>query len=120
MLLDGQRLSPNAFSGNAVDLSGIPFSAIDSIEVLREGASSLYGSDAIAGVINFKTRRNFQGRSNPGTYDKPEKAGSSREMEGTFGHGDLANDGYNFMITGSYSKQHELKATQRAFSAAGF
>src|SRR5580658_6932474 len=53
VLLDGQRLANNAFTGNAVDLSGIPFSAIDQVEVLREGASALYGSDAIAGVINF-------------------------------------------------------------------
>jgi iron complex outermembrane recepter protein len=56
VLLDGQRLANNAFNGNAVDLSGIPFSAIGSVEVLREGASALYGSDAIAGVINFIIR----------------------------------------------------------------
>src|SRR6202046_2580198 len=50
VLLDGQRLAPNAFSGLGVDLSGIPFSAIDSVEVLREGASALYGTDALGGV----------------------------------------------------------------------
>ncbi|MHB1815115.1 MAG: TonB-dependent receptor plug domain-containing protein, partial [Steroidobacteraceae bacterium] len=47
VLLDGHRLANNAFSGNAVDLSGIPFSAIQSVQVLREGASALYGADAI-------------------------------------------------------------------------
>src|SRR5271168_4437418 len=61
VLLDGQRLANNAFSGDAVDLSGIPFAAIDSVQVLREGASALYGSDAISGVINFITKKNFQG-----------------------------------------------------------
>jgi iron complex outermembrane recepter protein len=61
VLLDGQRLANNAFNGNAVDLSGVPFSAIGSVEVLREGASALYGSDAIAGVINFINKKNYQG-----------------------------------------------------------
>jgi iron complex outermembrane receptor protein len=59
VLLDGQRLANNATLGNAVDISGIPFAAIDHIEVLREGASSLYGTDAIAGVINFNTKKDY-------------------------------------------------------------
>ena len=121
VLLDGQRLAPNAFSGNAVDLSGIPFSAIDSVQVLREGASALYGSDAIAGVINFITKKNYQGGEVQANFDHPQEAGGgSGEADFTFGHGDLASDGYNFMITASYSKQQELRATQRAFSATGF
>jgi iron complex outermembrane receptor protein len=121
VLLDGQRLANNAFSGLGVDLSGIPFSAIDSVQVLREGASSLYGSDAIAGVVNFITKKNYQGAEIQGNYDRPQDAGgSSYNAEFTFGHGDLASDGYNFMITGSYSRQQELQATQRGFSAYGF
>ena len=121
VLLDGQRLAPNAFSGNAVDLSGIPFSAIDSVEVLREGASALYGSDAIAGVINFKTKRNFQGAEIQGNLDHPQKkGGSTGEIDLTLGHGDLTNDGYNVMLTASYAKQNELQASQRGFSAAGY
>ena len=121
VLLDGQRLAPNAFNGLGVDLSGIPFSAIDSLEVLREGASALYGSDAIAGVINFKTKQNFQGAQVQVNFDHPQEAGGgSGEADVTFGHGDLANDGYNFLITATYSKQQELQATQRGFSAEGF
>src|SRR6202044_2374938 len=121
VLLDGQRVAPNAFNGLAVDLSGIPFSAIDSVQVLREGASALYGSNAIAGVINFITKKNYQGAEVQVNFDKPQEAGGgSGEADFIFGHGDLANDGYNFMITGNYSKQQELSATQRAFSATGF
>jgi iron complex outermembrane recepter protein len=120
VLLDGERLTPNAFNGLGVDLNGVPFSAIDTIEVLREGASALYGSDAIAGVINFKTKKNYQGFEVQGNYDRPEKSGgSSDEADFTFGHGDLASDGYNFLLTGSYSHQLELQAGQRAFSAYG-
>ena len=121
VLLDGQRLANNANSGNAVDLSGVPFSAIESIQVLREGASALYGSDAIAGVINFITKKNYQGLQVQVNLDHPQKAGGgSGEAEFSFGHGDLANDGYNVLVTASYSKQQELQATQRSFSAYGF
>src|SRR5579872_4275008 len=121
ILMDGQRLANNAFTGNAVDLSGIPFSAIESIQVLREGASALYGSDAIAGVINFITKKDFQGLEVQANAEKAQRAGGSSDYVNlTAGHGDLANDGYNAMVTASYSKQNELKATQRDFSAAGF
>jgi iron complex outermembrane recepter protein len=121
VLLDGQRLANNAFNGQAVDLNGIPFSAIDSVQVLREGASALYGSDAIAGVINFITKKNYQGAEVQVNFDRPQEAGGgSGEADFTFGHGDLASDGYNLLITGTYSKQQELRATQRAFSASGF
>jgi len=57
VLLDGQRLANNVVIGNSVDVDGIPFAAIDHIEVLRDGASSLYGTDAIAGVVNFITMK---------------------------------------------------------------
>jgi iron complex outermembrane receptor protein len=121
VLLDGQRLANNAFIGNAVDLSGIPFSAIDQVEVLREGASALYGSDAIAGVINFITKKNYQGAQVQANFDHPQEAGgASGETDFIFGHGDLVSDGYNVMVTASYSKQQELRATQRDFSADGF
>jgi iron complex outermembrane receptor protein len=121
VLLDGQRLANNAFTGNAVDLSGIPFGAIDNVQVLREGASALYGSDAIAGVINFITKKNYQGAEIQGNFDHPQDAGGANgEADFTIGHGDLTNDGYNVMLTGSYSKQQELRATQRDFSAAGY
>ena len=121
VLLDGERLANNAFNGNGVDLSGIPFSAIDTVEVLREGASALYGSDAIAGVINFKTKKNYQGGEINVNFDHPQEVGGgSGQVDFTVGHGDLVNDGYNLLITANYSKQQELRATQRGFSAYGF
>jgi iron complex outermembrane recepter protein len=125
VLLDGERLANSAndspANDDSVDLSGIPFSAIQSIQVLRDGASSLYGSDAIAGVINFITKKNFQGGEVDADINHPQEAGgASGDANFTFGHGDLASDGYNVMITGSYSEQKELIATQRSFSATGF
>ena len=121
VLLDGERLAPNAFDGQGVDVSGIPFSAIESVEVLREGASALYGSDAIAGVINFITKKNYQGGEIQLNFNRPQKpGGSSGAVDFSFGHGNLQTDGYNYLVTASYSKQKELRATQRAFSAQGF
>jgi iron complex outermembrane receptor protein len=121
ILLDGQRLADNVTLGGAVDLSGIPFAAIESVQVLREGASSLYGSDAIAGVINFITKKNFQGGEVNLNLNHPqESGGASGEADFTFGHGDLASDGYNLMVTGTYSSQRELRATQRSFAATGY
>lgn len=121
VLLDGHRLANNAFNGNAVDLSGIPFSAIQSVQVLREGASALYGSDAIAGVINFITKRDYRGAEIDATLNHPQDAGGgSGNIDFTFGHGSLVRDGYNFMITGSFSRQNELRAGQRSFTSTGF
>jgi len=56
VLLNGRRLANNAFDSSAPDLNMIPFAAIERVEVLRDGASSLYGSDAVGGVINFITK----------------------------------------------------------------
>jgi iron complex outermembrane recepter protein len=125
VLLDGERLAGNAFNsntaGSAVDLSGIPFSAIESVQVLREGASALYGSDAIGGVINFITKKNYRGAEFDASFDRPqEPGGGSGDANFSFGHGDLVRDGYNVMLTGSYSWQKELLATQRSFTAEGF
>src|SRR6202789_2938311 len=80
VLLDGQRLANNVTIGNAVDISGIPFAAIDHIEVLREGASSLYGTDAIAGVINFITKKDYNsGEINVNFSKPPHEGGDSYE-----------------------------------------
>ena len=121
VLLDGQRLANNVTLGSGVDLNTIPFAAIDHIDVLREGASSLYGSDAIAGVINFVTKKNYDGGELNLNYSHPQHSGgSSDEADLTYGIGNLASDGYNFMITGNYSQQKELTASQRPFAATGY
>ena len=60
VLLNGQRLAP-AGTGNFVDVGMIPASAIDRIEVLTDGASAIYGSDAVGGVVNFVLRKDFEG-----------------------------------------------------------
>jgi iron complex outermembrane receptor protein len=121
VLLDGQRLANNVALGSGVDLNTIPFAAIDHIEVLREGASSLYGSDAIAGVINFITKKDYNGGEVNLNYFHPEHpGGSSDDADITYGIGNLASDGYNFMITGNFQQQKELTASQRPFASTGY
>jgi iron complex outermembrane recepter protein len=121
VLLDGQRLANNVALGSGVDLNTIPFAAIDHIEVLREGASSLYGSDAIAGVINFITKKDYSGGEVNLNYSHPEHpGGSSDNADLAYGIGNLASDGYNLMITGNYTQQKELTASQRSFAATGY
>jgi iron complex outermembrane recepter protein len=121
VLLDGQRLANNVTLGNAVDLNGIPFSAIERIEVLRDGASSLYGSDAIGGVINFITKKNYDKGEIDATYNIPQKQGGrSGDLELTYGKGNLDSDGWNLLVTGDWTKQNQLKAQQRDFASTGY
>jgi iron complex outermembrane receptor protein len=120
VLLDGQRLANNVETGNAVDLNTIPFAAIDHIEVLREGASALYGTDAIAGVINFITKKNYdKGELNISWNEPSHDGGASGQGDVTWGKGNIVSDGYNVMFAANYSKQDELTAGQRSFAATG-
>ncbi len=72
-------------------------------------------------MINFITKKNFQGAEVDASLDHPQDpGGGSGNANFTFGHGDLVSDGYNIMVTASYSGQQELTATQRPFTAYGF
>ncbi|HMO64518.1 MAG TPA: TonB-dependent receptor plug domain-containing protein, partial [Verrucomicrobiota bacterium] len=61
VLINGRRVAPVAFADSDVDLNMIPFAAIDRIEVLKDGASAIYGSDAVAGVVNVILKKDFEG-----------------------------------------------------------
>ena len=103
------------------NLNLIPLAAIERIEILQDGASSTYGSDAIAGVVNFIMTNNFQGvevSANVGTPTRP--GGGQRKTFGvTVGKGNYATDGFN--ITGSFSAEteKELYAGDRDFAKTG-
>ncbi|WP_424341102.1 TonB-dependent receptor domain-containing protein, partial [Henriciella sp.] len=74
-LLDGNRLAPTSTVGEFVDLSLIPVSAIERVEVLSDGASSIYGGDAVAGVINFVLRDDFEGAETSLRYGTASQGG---------------------------------------------
>jgi len=117
VLLNGERIANNAVDGSAPDLNMIPFAAIERIEVLRDGASSLYGTDAIGGVINFITKRNFTGGTVSLGYDSPQHPGG-RVTSGSvgFGFGDLDSQGFNIFGFLSARKQDAINGTQRNFN----
>ncbi len=117
VLLNGQRIANNAVDGSAPDLNMIPFAAIERIEVLRDGASALYGTDAIGGVINFITKNSYQGGSITVGYDDPQHpGGKQRSVNAGFGYGDLQKQGWNVFGFASYRKQDAITGTQRPFN----
>src|SRR5436189_4223202 len=121
VLLNGRRLATTAFSGTSVDLNAIPLSAIDRIEVLTDGASAIYGTDAIAGVINFILRKDCRGAEGYAYYgDSEAGGGTTQRYSGTVGWGDLAKDKFNAFATLDYTKVKEIKAAQRSFSQSAY
>ena len=96
VLINGRRLANTAFSGTTVDINSIPLSAIERIEILTDGASAIYGTDAIAGVINFILRKDFQGAEVYAFYgDSQHGGGESQRYNVAAGWGDLDRDRFN-------------------------
>ena len=117
-IFDGLRMAPYPLADdgqrNFVDLNTIPNAIIDRIDVLRDGASSTYGADAVAGVVNVITKKEVQGLHLNGSAGISQRgdAGEQR-MDATYGYGSLADQGFNFYISGEYQRQDELWARDR-------
>ena len=77
VLLNGRRLSNYAFLSGAPNIDAIPIAAIDRVEILKDGASSVYGTDAIAGVVNFITRKDYRGVEATAFADITERRGGN-------------------------------------------
>ncbi|MBV8035229.1 TonB-dependent receptor [Roseateles sp.] len=117
VLLNGQRIANSATGAEAPDMNMIPFAAIERVEVLRDGASSLYGTDAIGGVINFITKTSFTGGTLSVGYDAPKKAGGDTNSANLgYGLGDLSKDGWNIFGTLSLKKRDFINGDQRDFN----
>ncbi len=108
-LLNGRRISPAAFndpnvgSTSITNLNSIPAAAIERIEILKDGASAVYGSDAIAGVINIILRKDFTGVIASGSIAQNiDNEFQTKQANVIFGFGDLARDRYN--VFGSYER----------------
>ncbi|QGZ39631.1 iron complex outermembrane receptor protein [Pseudoduganella flava] len=116
VLLNGRRLANEAISAGYANLDVIPFSALQRVEILRDGASSLYGSDAIGGVVNFITKKEFEGVQVTGQYVTPEKSGGGDERRATltFGKGSLNRDGWSAYATVDFHDRSRLAAKDRA------
>lgn len=125
VLLNGRRVAPfggfGASGGDgAVNLQSLPLDAIERVEVLTDGASALYGSDAIAGVVNFITKKNLTDGAVSFNGTHPTQAGGGKWSAGiSKGFGDLDANGNNLLLSYSHDVQNKLMASQRAVSRRG-
>ncbi|MES3022371.1 MAG: TonB-dependent receptor [Pseudomonadota bacterium] len=116
VLLNGRRVATHGMKGSAVDLNSIPFSAIERVEVLKDGASAIYGTDAIGGVINFILRKNYNGFETQAFTDVTEAGGARIDrISAVGGFGDLSVQGYNVLVAASRSENQALRGDQRGF-----
>ncbi len=120
VLIDGHRNANYPVSDDGqrsfVDLNTIPLAAVERIEVLKDGASSLYGADAIAGVVNIILRRSFQGVEATADVGTSQHGGGfTRKATFLAGGGDLEKDHYNAYLSVQYQKDNPIMASQRGF-----
>ncbi|WP_229506425.1 TonB-dependent receptor [Massilia sp. BJB1822] len=118
VLLNGRRMAPFARADDGqksfTDLSTVPMQIVERIEILKDGASSTYGADAIAGVVNIILRKDFEGLEVRGD------TGSSRYSDGkqnkaslTYGRGNLESDKFNWVVNAEYFQSDRLHNSDR-------
>ncbi len=116
VLLNGRRVAAHGLTGGAVDVNQIPFAAIERVEILKDGASAIYGTDAVGGVINFITRKDYQGLGLQGFVDATQRGDANiYRLSGIAGYGDLKEDGFNVMGSVAKSWNQALLGAKRAF-----
>ena len=117
VLLNGRRIAGYGMSGKAVDLNSIPLAAIARIEVLKDGASAIYGTDAVGGVINFILKTNYEGFDATVSGNFTEHGGgATRRLSLSAGTGNLDRDGWNVMGSLTHDKNQRLDSSQRDFA----
>ncbi len=121
VLLNGKRIVSNPFSSVAVDLNTLPLAAVHRIETLPDGASATYGTDAIAGVINFITRKDYKGVTVGAEAQIPEEGGGEVYTANLLGGlGDLAKQGWNVYGSFNYRAGKPMGGNERDFSRSAF
>ncbi|HEV8209436.1 MAG TPA: TonB-dependent receptor [Vicinamibacterales bacterium] len=120
VLLNGRRMTTYGLADdgtrNFVDLNSIPLEVVDRIEVLKDGASAIYGADAVGGVVNIILRKNYNGGSVGGTYGQSSRSdGQTGRGFGTFGFGNLDTDKYNAFVSVEATHQNNILAVDRGF-----
>ena len=126
ILVNGKRVT--AFAGEVqgvygVNLDMIPFQAIERVEVLKDGASAVYGSDAVGGVINFILRQDYQGAEATAFYGLPTRGGGGGDLwnvKATAGWGDLGKDRWNAFLSAFYQHSNSLEQNARNFSSTAY
>ncbi|CAN7524444.1 TonB-dependent receptor [Pseudoduganella sp. LjRoot289] len=122
VLLNGRRMAPFARADDGqksfTDLSTIPMQIVERIEVLKDGASSLYGADAIAGVVNIILKKDFEGlQIKADTGASRYSDAKQNKISLTAGKGNLDDDKYNIVFNAEYSHTDGLQASDRGSRA---
>ena len=118
VLLNGRRMATYGLADDGqkvfTDLSTIPLDAVERVEVLKDGASAIYGSDAIAGVVNIILRSDFTGAILRGSYGiSDDSDGDQKKATLTAGTGDLATDGWNAFFSLDVGKTDSVGVSDR-------
>lgn len=113
VLLNGKRMVPSGLGIPIVDVNMFPASAIGRIEILKDGAAATYGSDAIAGVVNFITRTDQEGFLVSGDYRYIQGSKGDYSGAASFGH---KQDGFRVFASAGYQRRSELRFTDRDFA----
>ena len=123
MLINGRRVAPFASGSGTggVNINNIPLAGIERVEVLKDGASAIYGADAIAGVINFIMASNYQGAEvqHVRVDAHAERRRPDLPAERGAGFGDYDKDRFNVTMTAQYSNKQALFAKDRSFAKTG-
>ena len=122
VLVNGRRLAIFAGAGvAAVNVNVIPLAAVERVEVLKDGASGVYGSDAIAGVVNFILSKDYQGFELNASTGTPTRSGGGQNHSVSVvgGFGNLQSDRFNVTFSASLEKDFPIFAKDRAYAATG-
>ena len=115
VLVNGRRFVAGSSGSSAVDLNTIPTAMVSRIEVITGGASAVYGSDAIAGVINIITRKDVQGIELDVSHVQPEQSGGEESQFSLTAGGDFLDNKLSTVFNFTYAQQQELRPTDRDF-----
>ena len=116
VLVNGRRFVAGIPGESAVDLNSIPSDFIERVELLTGGASSMYGSDAVAGVVNIILKKNFEGLSLDASYGVSGEGDDTKtKITATWG-ANIANGKGNVMVHAGYTRQGEVMARDRSIS----
>ena len=115
VLVNGRRLAPSGV-GSAVDVNNLPQALVERVEIITGGATAVYGSDAIAGVVNFIIRDDFEGLSVDGSFGITEEGDAeTRDLNVAFGH-NFSNERGNVTVYAGVLEREELFASDREFT----
>jgi iron complex outermembrane recepter protein len=122
VLLNGKRLPINALydssgAGAAVNINMIPIAAIERVEILKDGGSAIYGADAVTGVVNFITKKDYRGAEVSVTYGQASRGdGEEKGINGALGFGDIDRDRFNVLAAFDVFKRDPIYRKDREIS----